>query len=148
MNPDFEDFLEALTHANARFLVAGAHALALHGVARSTGDMDVWIDVSEENAERVWAALTEFGAPIESLGITRDDFVKPDLVIQLGIPPRRIDILTGLSGLSFNDAWMNRVLHDSGSMRIPFISRADLVINKRETGRLKDKADLEALGES
>ncbi len=76
MNPDFDDFLRALTDAGARFLVTGAHALAFHGVPRATGDLDIWIDASIENADRVWKALAEFGAPMESLGITRHDLTK------------------------------------------------------------------------
>ncbi len=147
MNPDFEDFLKALTQAGARFMVAGAHALALHGIPRATGDIDIWIDCSIENAERVWAALAAFGAPMENLGIERSDLERPDMVIQIGLPPRRIDLLTGLSGLRFEEAWAERVIHDTGTMKIPFISRSALIINKRETGRLKDLADLDALGE-
>jgi hypothetical protein len=147
MNPDFEDFLRALTSAGARYLVAGAHALAFHGVPRATGDIDIWIEASAGNSERVWTALAAFGAPVESLGITRNDLVKPDMVIQLGLPPRRIDLLTGLSGLEFESAWAKRAHFDMGTVQIPFIGRESLVMNKRETGRLKDLADLEALGE-
>ncbi len=84
---------------------------------------------------------------MDSLGITREDLTKPDMVIQLGLPPRRIDLLTGLSGLSFEEAWKDRVQHDTGSLQVPFIGRAALVVNKRRTGRLKDRADLEAMGE-
>ena len=147
MNPDFDDFLRAMIEADARFLVVGAHALALHGVPRSTGDIDIWIETSNDNAARVWKALADFGAPTDTLGISRDDLVKPDMVIQLGMPPRRID-LTSLTGVTFEHAWNDRVVVDTGSAHIPFISRAALVINKRETGRLKDQADLEALGEN
>lgn len=147
MNPDFEDFLRALTAAKVRFVVVGAHALAVHGVPRSTGDIDILIERSVENAERIWTALTEFGAPTESLSISRADLVKPDVVIQLGVPPRRIDLLTDLSGVTFEEAWSDRVLFDAGSMEIPFLSRNALIKNKRKTGRLKDMADLEALGE-
>ena len=147
MNPDFDDFLRALSEAEVRFLVAGAHALAIYGVPRSTGDIDIWIEASPENSERMWRALRAFGAPVESLGITVDDLSKPDLVVQLGLPPRRIDILTGLSGLTFEVAWKDRVLHVFGSGQVPFISRESLVANKRHTGRHKDLADLEALGE-
>lgn len=147
MNPDFDDFLRALSEAEVRFLIAGAHALAIYGVPRATGDIDIWIEASPENAERVWRALRAFGAPVESLGITRDDLLKPDVVVQLGLPPRRIDLLTGLSGLTFENAWADRVLHTFGSGPVPFISREALVMNKRQTGRLKDLADLEALGE-
>ncbi len=85
---------------------------------------------------------------MDSLGITRNDLVKPDMVIQLGLPPRRIDLLTGLSGLEFQTAWTDRVQYSMGDVEVPFIGRASLIVNKRETGRLKDQADLEALGEN
>ena len=147
MNPDFEDFLRALLDAEVRFMVVGAHALAVHGIPRATGDIDVWIEASAENAERVWSALTAFGAPMESIGIERDDLATADNVVQIGLPPRRIDLLTGLSGLIFDEAWTDRIFHETGPLKIPFISRAALIVNKRETGRLKDRADLEALGE-
>ncbi len=147
MNPDFEDFLRALLDVEARFMVAGAHALAVHGVPRATGDIDIWIEASAENADRVWAALAAFGAPMDTLGIARHDLTKPEMVVQIGLPPRRIDLLTGLSGLTFDEAWGDRVVHETGSLQIPFIGRTSLVVNKRETGRLKDRADLEALGE-
>jgi hypothetical protein len=89
MNPDFADLLEALTGAGARFLVVGAHALAVHGVPRATGDLDIWIETSADNAERVWRALTIFGAPVESLKMTPEDFSRPDMVVQVGLPPLR-----------------------------------------------------------
>ena len=84
-------------------------------------------------------------APAESLGITRDDLVKPDTVIQVGLPPRRIDLLTGLTGLNFDEAWKDRVTHETGSIRVDFLGRVSLLRNKRATGRLKDLADVEAL---
>ncbi len=95
-----------------------------------------------------WQALGQFGAPMKSLGIARGDLAEADMVVQLGLPPRRIDLLTGLSGLKFEEAWADRVLHEVGTLKIPFIGRASLITNKRETGRLKDLADLEALGEA
>ncbi|MDP9177665.1 MAG: hypothetical protein M3O61_08300 [Gemmatimonadota bacterium] len=147
MNPDFSDILEALTSTGARFLVVGAHALAVHGVPRATGDLDVWVDVSTDNAELVWRALAAFGAPVESLKITPEDFSKPDMVVQVGLPPQRIDFLTGVSGLTFADAWADRVTLEVGAITVPFLGRASLVRNKRASGRLKDLADLEALGE-
>lgn len=147
MNPDFEDILKALTDAGARFLIVGAHALAVHGVPRATGDLDIWIETSPDNAERVWRAVTIFGAPVESLKMTPEDFAKRDMVVQLGLPPRRIDILTGVSGLIFADAWEDRVLQQVGRVTVPFLGRSSLVRNKRATGRLKDLADLEAMGE-
>lgn len=148
MNPDFLDFVRALLHVQARFLVVGAHALAVHGVSRATGDIDLWIDRTPENAERVWAALIEFGAPVEALGISAADLQRPNLVVQVGLPPRRIDILTDISGITFAEAWSGRVIHAIQSLNIPFLGRAAFIQNKRSSGRLKDLADVEALGES
>lgn len=146
VNPDFADFLAALTGTGARFLVVGAHALAVHGVPRATGDIDIWIDRSPDNAARVWKALADFGAPTSSIDIAPDDLATPNKVIQIGVPPRRIDVLTDVSGLEFGDAWMTRVVHRIGELDVPFIGRAALIRNKRASGRLKDLGDLEALG--
>lgn len=147
MNEDFRDFLAALLEAGARFLVAGAHALAVHGVPRATGDLDVWIDRDPRNAERVWGAIVTFGAPVEALGISVEDFTKADRVVQLGVPPRRIDILTDLTGVNFESAWPLRVIHRVEGLEVPFLARQTLIENKRATGRLRDLADLESLGE-
>lgn len=147
MNEDFEDLLSALLQAGARFLVVGAHALAVHGVPRATGDLDVWIDVAPENAERVWQGLARFGAPIEAMHVTMQDLTRPDLVVQIGVPPRRIDVLTSVTGVDFASAWAGRVVHSVGSLEVPFMGRDALIANKRATGRLKDLADVEALGE-
>ena len=111
MNEDFRDFLRALLAASARFLVVGAHALAVHGVPRATGDLDVWIETSVENVERVWAGVLAFGVPVESLGVTRDELTKRNIVVQIGIPPRRIDLLTSITGVTFDEAWPDRAIH-------------------------------------
>ena len=148
LNEDFRDFLAALLVADARFLVVGAHAMAVHGVPRATGDIDVWIAPADDNAGRVWAALLRFGAPVATLGISRADFSRRDQVVQIGVPPRRIDVLTTISGVEFDDAWPQRVLHAVGTLQVPFIGRDALVRNKRASGRAKDRADLEALGEA
>jgi hypothetical protein len=146
---DWVDFLHALLAAGARFLVVGAHAMAVHGVPRGTQDLDVWIDVRAENAERVWQALATFGAPLASLGLTHDDLQQPNTVIQLGLPPNRIDLLTTISGISdFDAAWDERAELEVRGQRVPFLGRATLVDNKRATGRHKDLGDLEALGEA
>ena len=145
---DFRDFLAALVAAQVRFLIVGAHALGVHGVPRATVDLDVWIESSPQNAKRVWAALTAFGAPLETLQITESDFSRPDVVVQLGLPPYRIDILTGVSGLTFAEAFEDRVENHFAGVRVPFIGRAALIRNKRASGRTKDQADLEALGET
>lgn len=148
MSDDWGDALAALVEAGARFLVVGAHAMAVHGVPRGTQDLDIWIDPSKDNAERVWRGLAAFGAPLGELGIGRDDLCRTGAVIQLGLPPNRIDLLTEISGVSdFETAWTQRVEHALGGRRVPFIGRATLVSNKRASGRRKDLADLEALGE-
>lgn len=147
MNPDFLDFLKALIAADARFIVVGAHALAAHGVPRATGDIDVWIDRARENAARVWRALTAFGAPTTALGLKPADLEVPETVVQIGLAPRRIDILTDVTGLSFDQAWSSRIVHQVGMLAVPFLGRDDLVRNKRASGRYKDLGDLEALGE-
>lgn len=148
MTDDWFDIIEALLDADARFLVVGAHALAVHGVPRGTQDLDIWVDPTEENAQCVWFALDHFGAPAEALDITRADLVRPDTVIQFGLPPNRIDLLTGLSGVSdFALAWEDRAEHEVRGRNVPFLGRATLVATKKATGRTKDLADLEALGE-
>jgi hypothetical protein len=147
LNEDFRDLLRELLAAGARFLVVGAHALAVHGVPRATGDLDVWIAVSPEDAERVLAALRGFGAPLAALGIGKDDFLRADQVIQIGLPPRRIDLLTSISGVAFEEAWPERVIRTIDGLDVPFLGRAALLRNKRASGRAKDLADLEALGE-
>ncbi len=148
MNEDFRDLLAALLGEGVRFLVVGAHALAVHGVPRATGDLDVWVDRDASNAERVLAALRRFGAPVEQLGVSVDDLQAPGVVVQIGLPPRRIDVLTEVSGLSFAAAWESRTSHDVDGLEVPFLGRDELVRNKRASGRPKDLADLDALGES
>jgi hypothetical protein len=148
VNDDFRDVLAALLAAEARCLVVGAHALAVHGVPRATGDLDVWIATDSPNADRVFSALARFGAPIAAMGVGPDDLKRPDQVVQIGLPPRRIDILTSISGVAFDEAWSGRVTCEVAGLSVPFLSREDLVRNKRATGRTKDRADLEALGEA
>lgn len=146
MIADFRDLLAALTETGVRFLVVGAHALAAHGVPRVTGDLDLWIEPTEGNAARVWAALRRFGAPLESLGIEQSDFVRPDQVIQLGLPPYRIDLMTTISGLAFGDAWESRLAGTLFDVPVLFIGRDAFIRNKRASGRPKDLEDLRSLG--
>lgn len=149
MTRDWTDLLAALLDAQVRFLVVGAHAMAVHGVPRGTQDLDVWVEPTADNADRVWNALAAFGAPLEGLRLRRDDFSRPDTVVQLGLPPQRIDLLTALSGLpDFAAAWERRREERVADRAVPFLGRGDLVANKRAAGRKKDLADLEALGES
>lgn len=127
------------------FLVVGAHALAVHGHVRATGDLDIWIRPDPENAERVWRALVRFGAPVEAMGLTIPDLSRPGTVYQIGLPPRRIDILTEISGVDFDEAWPSRVAEIVGDLQVPFLGREALVRNKKATGRTKDLADVESL---
>jgi hypothetical protein len=145
VNPDFVALLRELSAAEARFLVVGAYALAHHARPRATGDLDLWIDRSEENAARVYRALRAFGAPMSDL--SEQDLTEPDLVYQIGMAPRRIDILTSLTGLSFAEAWSARSAGKLGDVDCWFLGREPLIRNKRALGRARDLADLETLGE-
>lgn len=108
----------------------------------------MWIDPSAENSRRVWTALAAFGAPPDALGVTLDDLQRPDTVIQLGLPPDRIDVLTAITGVpEFDLAWADRVEHEVRGVRVPFLGRVTLLTNRRASGRRKDLADVEALGE-
>jgi hypothetical protein len=143
MNPDFVDLLRAFIVADVRFLVVGAYALALHGRPRATGDLDVWIEATPDNAARVMRALAAFGAPLEAIG--ESDFARPGVTYQMGVPPGRIDILTELTGLAFGEAWPDRERGAFGELEVDYIGRAAFIHNKRATGRLKDLADIEGL---
>ena len=145
MNPDFVALLRELAAADARFLVVGAYALAHHARPRATGDLDVWVEPTHENAARVHAALLAFGAPLSDLSI--EDLCQPDLVYQIGVAPRRIDILTSLTGVTFPEAWQSRVVGPFGDTSCAYLGRQQLIQNKRALGRPRDLADLEALGE-
>jgi len=143
MNPDFVDLLRAFVEHDVRFLVVGAYALAVHGRPRATGDMDVWVEATPENAPRVMRALAAFGAPMDP--ISEADFSSPGAVYQIGVPPGRIDILTALTGLTFDEAWPGRVRHPFGDIEVDFIGRDAFIRNKRATGRHKDLGDIEGL---
>lgn len=142
---DFRDVLRLLLAAQAEFLLVGAHAMAVHGVPRATGDLDLWINPTLENARKVYDALAAFGAPLAEHRVTPEHLAQPDVVYQLGVPPRRIDILTSLSGLDFAAAWQNRVDVAIGDLRVPVLGREDLIRNKQATGREKDVYDARLL---
>lgn len=146
MNPDFVDLLRALQDADVRFLVVGAYALAVHGRPRATGDLDVWVEPTAENAARVMRALRAFGAPADD--VREADFSRPGIVFQIGLAPRRIDLLTELTGLDFAEAWPDRLRHAIGPCEVDFLGRASLIKNKRATGRPQDLVDLQSLDEA
>lgn len=143
MNRDFVEMLSALSAAGAEYLVVGAHAVAAHGRPRATGDLDIWVRPTRENAERVWRALAEFGAPLHDL--TVEDLTSADLVFQIGVIPNRIDILTSLTGAEFPEAWGRRRTIELSGLQIPVLGREDLLRNKRALGRPRDLADLAEL---
>jgi hypothetical protein len=143
VNRDFVEILDELSAAGAEFLVVGAHALAAHDRPRATGDLDIWVRATPENAERVWTALVRFGAPLHEL--TKADLSTPGITFQMGLPPYRIDLLTEISGVAFDEAWPNRIINDFAGHPYPVIGREDLIRNKRATGRPKDLLDVEAL---
>jgi len=140
MNRDFVEMLAALSAAGVEFLIVGAYAMAAHGLPRATGDIDVWVRPSRENAAHVIRALQAFGAPLFDLTI--EDLVRPDTVFQIGMAPARIDILTGITGVGFEEAWPNRLTVTIDNQIVPVIGVADLIRNKTATGRPKDQADL------
>ncbi len=108
-------------------------------------DIDIWIERTPENVRRVWDALASFGAPLDSLGMAQTDLAREDVVAQLGLPPHRIDILTGVTGLTFESAWRNRVQGTIEGIQVPVLGLRDLVVNKLATGRAKDRGDVEGL---
>lgn len=145
MNQDFVDLLRAFVAHNVRFLIVGAYALGVHGRPRATGDLDVWVDATPENAPRIMQALAQFGAPLTH--VTEADFATPGIVFQMGLAPVRIDILTDLTGLRFVDAWPNRVRAPFGPIDVDVVGREAFIRNKRATGRARDLGDIESLGE-
>lgn len=140
---DFEELFECLTRHGVRFVVVGAHALAHHAKPRYTKDLDVFVGPNEENASRIVAALEEFG--FAGLGISASDFVRPGRIVQLGTPPNRIDLMTSIDGVTFEEAWDSRVEGRYGGRSVPFIGYDALVRNKTASARAQDLADLEIL---
>jgi predicted nucleotidyltransferase len=143
LNPDFRDMLSALRAEQVEFLIVGSYAVAAHGSARATEDIDIWVRPSAENAGRVMRALMRFGAPTSSL--KAQDFQSEDLIFQMGAPPCRIDILTTIEAVGFDEAWSQRDEVAVEGESLPVISLEHLLINKRAVGRHKDLADVERL---
>jgi hypothetical protein len=143
LNRDFRDLFADLNGACAEYLLVGGYALAYHHAPRSTGDLDVWIRSTPENAARVLRALASFGAPLAE--VTAEDLATPGLVFQVGVRPCRIDVLTAIDGVAFEDAWLERVESRYGDQPIHVIGRRHLLANKRASGRPQDLLDAEAL---
>lgn len=143
VNPDFKDLLLALSDAQARFLIVGAHAVMYFTAPRYTKDLDIWVDPTPENAPRVLAALSLFGAPLFDLEI--QDLAKPGVTFQIGIEPNRIDLLTEVEGLDFDRAFERQVGTSYGGVTIGLLCLDDLIVNKEAVGRLQDQLDVQAL---
>lgn len=143
LDPDFAEFVDCLARHDVRYLIVGGYALAAHGLPRATGDLDVWVMVSPDNARGVMSALLDFG--FGELGLSEADFLAPDHVVQLGYPPYRIDILTAIDGVTFDDAWQRRLAISTGDGELQVIGRDDLVANKRASGRPRDLDDVERI---
>lgn len=144
-HPDFSELLALFNAHGVEYLIVGGYALAFHGAPRFTGDLDVYVKPDPANSRRILSALEAFG--FVSLSLTWDDFERPDHVIQLGVPPVRIDLITSITGVSWDEAWAGRGDGCYGDVPVHYIGRDQFIANKRATGRKKDAADLEALGE-
>ncbi len=145
VQPDFRDLLALFNKHKVDYIIVGAYALAFHGVPRYTGDLDILVKPDPINSKYILAALVEFG--FGSVGLAKEDFESSGKVIQLGVPPVRVDIITSITGVPWEDAYSNRVEGKYGDIPVYFIGRQHFILNKRALGRKKDHADLEALGE-
>ena len=143
LNKDYREMLQCLLEENVRFLLVGAYALAMHGFPRATKDIDFFVWATPENANKLVRALARFGAPLQD--ISESDFSTAGTVFQIGNSPRRIDILTNISGIQFEQAYVNRKNIFLEGLEIPVISVSDLIANKRASGRSQDLADVEKL---
>jgi hypothetical protein len=145
LNPDYAEMLSAFLDHEVRFLVVGAYAMAGHGYPRATVDLDLWVEPTATNAARVYDALVEFGAPSDHFD--KDTFTTQDIVLQIGVAPQRIDILTRITGVEFAAAWERHEVGVLGALKVPILSIKDLITNKRATGRDKDIRDARLLDE-
>ncbi|MDR4497525.1 MAG: hypothetical protein MRK02_06330 [Candidatus Scalindua sp.] len=140
---DFREFLQLLNSKNIEYLVVGGYAVGYYGYPRATGDMDVWIAINEKNASKMVDALKEFGFALPELN--KHLFLKEEKVIRMGVPPMRLEIFTSIDGVSFETCFENRMIADFGTFKVNFISKDDLLINKRASGRSQDLLDFDKL---
>ena len=143
LDRDFKEFVSLLNARSVRYLVVGGYAVAAHGLPRYTGDFDTWVWLSQENAQKVLGVLDDFG--FGGLDITEEDLTREDSVVQLGYPPHRIDLLTSISAVNFEDAWLRRLDVELDGEIVGFIGLDDLIVNKRAVGRPQDLADVARL---
>ena len=143
VSKDFEELLAFLSSRKVRALIVGGYAFSFHARPRYTKDIDIWIEPTPDNAQRLLQALDDFG--FGSLGLKVEDLSEPGQIVQLGFPPNRVDLLTSIKGLSFNEAWQSRVEDSYGEARVSYLGMDDLIRNKKAVGRLQDQADVEIL---
>ncbi len=146
LNSDLIDLLRALNDERVKYLIVGAYATIHYTEPRFTKDLDIWVEPTPNNAKRVWKALAKFDAPLENVSI--EDFENSENVFQIGVEPNRVDILMGIEGISFGDAWRNRTQIVFEGVNAFIIGIEDLIKNKEKVGRLQDQIDVERLKRS
>ena len=146
LNKDYKEMLQILLNNKVRFLVVGAYAMGAYGYPRATGDIDIWVEASSENSEKIHQSLSEFGAPLSE--VTKTTFCEEGIVFQIGVAPRRIDIITKIDGVDFNKAYSDKQKMEIEGIKIPFLSKENLIKNKESTGREKDQLDAKYLREN
>ncbi|MBI5574099.1 MAG: hypothetical protein HY919_06065 [Elusimicrobia bacterium] len=143
LNEDYKEMLQILLNNEVKFLIVGAYAMGVYGYPRATGDFDIWVEASAENSKKLYKSLSIFGAPLSD--IAEKAFAEKGIIFQIGIAPRRIDIITHIDGVIFEEAYKTKELVEIESIKIPFISKENLIKNKQSTGREKDKIDINYL---
>lgn len=143
LDKDYKEMLQILLKNKVKFLVVGAYAMGAHGYPRATGDLDIWVEASSANSQKIYRSLSEFGAQLSE--VTCDTFTERGIVFQIGVAPKRIDIITMIDGVDFGRAYSNRQNVPINDIKVPFISKKDLIKNKESTGREKDKLDVKYL---
>lgn len=143
LNEDYKEMLQILLDNKVKFLVVGAYAMGAYGYPRSTGDLDIWVEASSFNSQKIYTSISAFGAPL--FNITKETFAQKEIIFQIGVSPRRIDIITSIDGIEFKDAYKTKEIIEIENLKIPFISKRDLIKNKQSTGRERDKIDVKYL---
>ena len=146
LNEDYKDMLQRLLDNEVKFLIVGAYALAVYGYPRATGDFGIWVEASLENSKKILSSLISFGSPTS--GLTENTFVQKGIIFQIGVAPRRIDLITHIDGVDFNNAYPSRTTIVMEGLNLPFISKENLIKNKKSTGRDKDIVDVKHLEEN
>jgi predicted nucleotidyltransferase len=143
LEKDFEDFVVLLNKHHVDYMIVGGYALAFHGKPRHTGDLDIWIDISNDNAKKMTDVIVDFG--MRALGIEKEDFLQKGIITQIGYPPLRIDILNEIDGVDFKEAYSSKLIIDVDGMKINYIGLDDLIKNKTSSGRQQDLTDVNSL---